>query len=130
MESRLFGTPNTPGGQAQYVCVPRAGGTLYNVQEVLGPYSKKDGTAPKLTDSSLLLLCDILPTGVFAAFQALNHPKVLPMVTSRTYPHGFALPWKEAMHGMATLQPADANLMIAIIGLGPVGIVSSDLYIV
>ncbi|KAG1898200.1 chaperonin 10-like protein [Suillus fuscotomentosus] len=78
VESRLFGTPLTPGGQAQYVRVPRAGGTLYSLQDI------PDGSS--LADSSLLLLCDILPTGVFAAFQALSHAKTLPFTTRQPYP--------------------------------------------
>ncbi|KIJ60274.1 hypothetical protein HYDPIDRAFT_117357 [Hydnomerulius pinastri MD-312] len=125
IESRLFGTPHTPGGQAQYVRVPRAGGTLYNLQGIsatpVASNQETKDTIGKLEDSSLLLLCDILPTGVFAAFQALNHPKTLPMMTSRSYPQssGFAIPEGAVL---APLQPEDKGLTIAIVGLGPVGV--------
>jgi hypothetical protein len=126
VESRLFGTPNTPGGQAQYVRVPRAGGTLYNLEGISAAYVHPDQevkeSIEKLADSSLLLLSDILPTGVFAAFQALNHPKTLPMLTSRSYPQspGAALP---EMGVSVPLKAEDQVLTIAIIGLGPVGVV-------
>ncbi|KAL4080828.1 chaperonin 10-like protein [Scleroderma citrinum] len=127
VESCLFGSPHTPGGQAQYVRVPKAGGTLYNLQEVSAVH---EGTKPDvkefipgLADSSLLLLCDILPTGVFAAFQALNHPKVLPMMRSLPFPHSSACTAGESIYSaMPLLRPGAANLTIAIIGLGPVGV--------
>lgn len=127
VESRLFGTPHTPGGQAQYVRVPKAGGTVYNLQEVSATreIQKLDmkETIPNLADSSLLLLCDILPTGVFAAFQALNHPKILPMVTSLPFPHSSIRTFGDNAHStIPSLRPEATDLTIAIIGLGPVGV--------
>ncbi|KAF8839559.1 hypothetical protein BDN67DRAFT_969870 [Paxillus ammoniavirescens] len=125
IESRLFGSPQTPGGQAQYVRVPYAGGTLYNLEGIsaaaINPNQQIKQVIGSLADSSLLLLCDILPTGVFAAFQALNHPKMLPMLTSRSYPQssGVAIPDHAVL---APLQPEDKALTIAIVGLGPVGV--------
>jgi len=126
VESQLFGTPNTPGGQAQYVRVPRAGGTLYNLEGISAVSVRSDqetkGTIGKLADSSLLLLSDILPTGVFAAFQALNHPKTLPMLTSRSYPQSSGA----ALLGSGVSVPLEAEdkvLTVAIVGLGPVGVV-------
>ncbi|KAJ8582369.1 hypothetical protein M405DRAFT_776598 [Rhizopogon salebrosus TDB-379] len=113
VESRLFGTPVTPGGQAQYVRVCRAGGTLYSLQDI------PDGSS--LADSSLLLLCDILPTGVFAAFQALSHAKTLPFTTRRPYPLSSSL----SQVGDVTFLPSlkgDELLTVAVIGLGPVGV--------
>lgn len=126
VESQLFGTPNTPGGQAQYVRVPRAGGTLYNLEGISAGSVHPDQVAKesigKLADSSLLLLCDILPTGVFAAFQALNHPKTLPMLTSRSYPQSSGTALLESDVSVP-LKAEDQVLTIAIIGLGPVGVV-------
>lgn len=127
VESRLFGIPSTPGGQAQYVRVPRAGGTLYNLDEISSVSARPDQetkqTIGKLADSSLLLLCDILPTGVFAAFQALNHPKIQPMLTSRPYPQSAGAAALES--GLpVSLKPEDKALTIAVVGLGPVGVVS------
>lgn len=126
VESRLFGTPNTPGGQAQYVRVPRAGGTLYNLVGIsaasVRPDEETKETIGRLADSSLLLLCDILPTGVFAAFQALNHPKTLPILTSLAYPQSSGSALLES--GVSVpLKAEDKALMIAIVGLGPVGVV-------
>ncbi|KAI6027542.1 chaperonin 10-like protein [Pisolithus microcarpus] len=125
-ESRLFGTPNTPGGQAQYVRVPKAGGTLYRLDEALAAYTAQELEAqcstPRLADSSLLLLCDILPTGVFAAFQALNHPKTLPMMTSQPYPHSSTLITLKGILAPSLHRPQDTVLLIAVIGLGPVGV--------
>ena len=122
VESQSFGTPNTPGGQAQYVRVPRAGGTLYNLQGVLDASVRPGQEIGKLEDSSLLLLCDILPTGVFAAFQALSHPKTLPMLSSRSYPQSSgATPLESGIS--VPLTAKDKVLTIAVIGLGPVGVV-------
>ncbi|KAI5989044.1 chaperonin 10-like protein [Pisolithus albus] len=126
VESRLFGTPNTPGGQAQYVRVPKAGGTLYSLDEALAAHTAQEHEAqrsiPRLADSALLLLCDILPTGVFAAFQALNHPKTLPMMKSQPYPHSSALITPKGVLAPSLHRPQDTILLIAVIGLGPVGV--------
>lgn len=128
VESRLFGTPNTPGGQAQYVRVPKAGGTLYRLDEALAAHTAQELEAqcsiPRLADFLLLLLCDVLPTGVFAAFQALNHPKTLPMMTSQPYPHSFTLITLKGVLAPSLHRPQDTVLLIAVIGLGPVGVVS------
>ncbi|KAF7975330.1 hypothetical protein HWV62_9765 [Athelia sp. TMB] len=119
---RLFGTPTCPGGQAQYIRVPKAGGTLYSLSNSTADFwatLKAQGARPSLADSSLLLMCDILPTGVFAAFQALNHPKVLPMVTGLPYPAS-SLGTETA--ATSKLTGEDQVLTIAVIGLGPVGL--------
>ncbi|KAH7913440.1 chaperonin 10-like protein [Hygrophoropsis aurantiaca] len=122
--SRLFGTATTAGGQAQYVRVPRAGGTLYRLSDIgsdtcgAGEINKE--TIANLADSSLLLLCDILPTGVFAAFQALNHPKLLPITSALSYPYSSG-PANIASQEFY-LTPQDTTLTIAVIGLGPVGL--------
>ncbi|EKM57942.1 uncharacterized protein PHACADRAFT_116423 [Phanerochaete carnosa HHB-10118-sp] len=104
MHSVLFGIPALPGGQAQYVRVPKAGGTLFKVESVTA--ASKDGSVSCLADSSLLLLADILPTGVFAALQVLQHAKTSPMLTASPYPFG----------------GFDRILTLAIVGLGPVGV--------
>jgi threonine dehydrogenase-like Zn-dependent dehydrogenase len=113
-----------PGGQAQYVRIPKAGGTLYSLSGDFWSTSVHAkatlGTRPEIADSSLLLMCDILPTGVFAAFQTLNHPKVLPIVTGLPYPESTF----RADAGPVKLEVEDMILTIAVIGLGPVGVVS------
>ena len=120
---RLFGTPFTPGGQAQYIRVPKAGGTLYSLSSTGDFWSTSKVEAKgNIADSSLLLMCDILPTGVFAAFQALNHPKVLPMVTGLPYPLSSKLGDGLSAHLTQKLSAADSLLTIGVIGLGPVGI--------
>jgi hypothetical protein len=109
------------------VRVPKAGGTLYSLSSGGDFWSKSsyaiakvnDNARPDIADSSLLLMCDILPTGAFAAFQALNHPKVLPMVTGLPYPESS---FREA--GPGKLGTEDMVLTIAVVGLGPVGLVS------
>lgn len=74
-----------------------------------------------IADSSLLLLADILPTGIFAAVQALNHPKVLPVITGRPWPLSFHHEADESISSI-NLKPEDGILTFAVIGLGPVGI--------
>lgn len=67
-------------------------------------------------------MCDILPTGVFAAFQALNSPKVSPMVRAVSYPLSLQ-PSNTSIAGGNCLQGEDTRLDIAVLGLGPVGMV-------
>lgn len=127
MHATLFGIPNLPGGQAQYVRVPKAGGTLFKVDAVVAMSS--DGSRPELSDSSLLMLADILPTGAFAAIQAVNHAKVSPMLSGIAYPFsayvpsGF-VPDEHANADLAPLSDDDRTLTFAVVGLGPVGVVS------
>lgn len=118
----LFGSPALEGGQAQYVRVPKAGGTLFNLSDSKSWPSElsaemKEKALAGLADSSLLMLADILPTGVFAALQAMNHPKVLPALTGRPWPASF-FPGDPS----ATMLAEDRVLTFAIIGLGPVGL--------
>ncbi|KAI0784577.1 alcohol dehydrogenase [Abortiporus biennis] len=119
--SQLFGIPSLSGGQAQYVRVPKAGGTLFKVDSILAllPPDKER----KLSDSSLLLLADILPTGVFAAVQALQHPKVAPFLTGRPFPFNATfVPEIHESTKPGNLHSSDRKLSIAIVGLGPVGL--------
>lgn len=125
-EGLLFGSPNLEGGQAQYVRVPKAGGTLFNLSDPSTWSSsmskdEKEKALIKLTDSSLLMLADILPTGVFAALQAINHPKVAPVITGRPWPLCFSPPL-EGLGNEVGLKAEDKVLTVAIIGLGPVGV--------
>jgi hypothetical protein len=108
------------------VRVPKAGGTLYSLSGVGDFWSRSSQTnvnaRPELADSSLLLMCDILPTGVFAAFQALNHPKMLPMSTGLPFPASSFR--ADGLNGAEKLGSEDTILTIAVVGLGPVGLVS------
>ncbi|KAJ7639090.1 alcohol dehydrogenase [Roridomyces roridus] len=118
----LFGSPALEGGQAQYVRVPKAGATLFNLNDPHSwssslPAELKATALAGIADSSLLMLADILPTGVFAALQALNHPKVLPALTGRPFPTSF-FPGEAS----AAMVAEDRTLTFAIIGLGPVGL--------
>lgn len=115
--STLFGSPALEGGQAQYVRVPKAGATLFNLSD---PKTWPNSTPTSLADSSLLMLADILPTGVFAALQCLSHPKVQPVLTGKPWP--LSLHPNSATTDSAPLTQEDIRLTVAIIGLGPVGI--------
>ncbi|KAG6837621.1 hypothetical protein H0H93_006142 [Arthromyces matolae] len=126
-EGALFGSPILDGGQAQFVRVPRAGGTLFNLSNpdtwssALAPEEKAQALN-KIADVSLLLLADILPTGVFAALQALNHPKLQPVLTGRSWPLCFSPQVNVSEGNEIELTSEDRILTFAIIGLGPVGI--------
>lgn len=123
IHSTLFGIPILPGGQAQYARIPKAGGTLFNLTAL----AKSNPQVLELADSSLLLLADILPTGVFAALQALQHPKLSPLLTGSAYPSSSFVPesvLKFAELGVVRpLETEDRALTVAIVGLGPVGVV-------
>lgn len=125
----LFGSPKLDGGQAQYVRVPKAGGTLYNLSSptswssLLPAGGDNVGTLLNgIADSSLLLLSDILPTGVFAATQLLAHPKLQPMLTGRAWPPNL---YSKSNSPQPLLSKEDRMLTIGIVGLGPVGVCAS-----
>ncbi|KAF5372412.1 hypothetical protein D9757_011607 [Collybiopsis confluens] len=132
----LFGSPKLDGGQAQYARVPKAGGTLYNLSSPdswSGALSASNANASvsslldKINETSLLLLSDILPTGVFAATQLLAHPKMQAFLQGRAWPNPL-IPNSYAdttANNASTLTTADRFLTIAIIGLGPVGVCAS-----
>ena len=73
----------------------------------------------KLSDSSLLMLADILPTGVFAAVQAINHPKVQPVLTGKPWPLCFS---SGPETNSLSILDEDKVFTAAIVGLGPVGV--------
>ncbi|KAJ3935115.1 MAG: chaperonin 10-like protein [Lentinula lateritia] len=124
----LFGSPKLDGGQAQYVRVPKAGGTLYNLSSpaswssALTATSDVETLLKNISDSSLLLLSDILPTGVFAATQLLSHPKMQPMLTGRSWPSSLNSSSPSIDLGSGLLTQEDRLLTVAMIGLGPVGV--------
>lgn len=121
-QSLLFGSPRLDGGQAQYIRVPKAGGTLFNLSEpdtwssAMSP-SQREAALKTLSDSSLLMLADILPTGVFAATQTINHPKVQPILSGKPWPLCFS----DAAATDGILEE-DKIFTAAVIGLGPVGV--------
>jgi len=107
------------------VRVPKAGGTLFDLDDSSTWSSTlsqdaKEKALVGLTDSSLLVLADILPTGVFATLQALNHPKVAPILTGKPWPLCFNQCDTSGNEVVFTAQ--DKVLTVAIIGLGPVGV--------
>ena len=124
-EGSLFGSPALDGGQAQFVRVPKAGGTLFDLDDSSTwsstlPKDAKEKALIGLADSSLLILADILPTGVFATLQALNHPKIAPMLTGKPWPLCFDQ--FDVGENEVSLTAEDRILTVAIIGLGPVGV--------
>lgn len=111
------------GGQAQYVLVPNAGATLFNLSD---PNTWPNRTVADVSESSLLLLADILPTGSFAALQCLSHPKVQAVLTGNPWPLCLLPSGPPAeIANSAPLTQADRILTLAIIGLGPVGLCTS-----
>ena len=108
----LFGSPRLEGGQAQYVRVPFGGATLFPISAL-----KSEGKS-EIAAHSLLLLADILPTGVYAAIQALSHPKMATLLTGAPWP--YSLPGLAAT-AAATAGTNDDVLHFAVVGLGPVG---------
>ncbi|TBU25558.1 alcohol dehydrogenase [Dichomitus squalens] len=122
--SCLLGIPALPGGQAQYIRIPKAGGTLFSLNSHHVSSSRPVPDLSTLSDSSLLLLADILPTGAFAAIQALQHPKVAPILIGAKYPFGGFVAHRVTARDQTSvgLQAEDRILTIGIVGLGPVGI--------
>lgn len=124
--------------------VPKAGGTLFVINSVVSP-APGDTDLPILSDTSFLLLADILPTGCFAALQTLQHPKILPVLSGARFPLASLTSvlasasgtdddaerierltaYKSIMHDTAwpSMEPEDRVLTLALVGLGPVGMV-------
>jgi hypothetical protein len=86
-----------------------------------------------LPDPTLLLLADILPTGLFVFLQACTHPKLAPIFTG--------IPWlrntghltqDDFLSDISLPYPsaADKILDVGIVGLGPVGLVSFHNYLI
>ena len=113
--SKLLGTTTLPGAQAQYIRIPNAGGSLIPAISFPSPSHEQTLSAEdNLRKEALaLLLADILPTGYFAAKQAWDHPNLSGMLKQiRDCPH----------------QPKiQLAIHLAILGLGPVGLVSLSL---
>ncbi|PFH53888.1 hypothetical protein AMATHDRAFT_136465 [Amanita thiersii Skay4041] len=116
---KLFGSPTLEGGQAQFILVPYGGATLFNLSDPNIWPNRTPTTA--LEDSSLLMLADILPTGVFAALQSLSHPKVQTVLTGKPWP-ACLLPSTTPMADSMTMTQDDKVLTVAVVGLGPVGV--------
>ncbi|KAF8587038.1 alcohol dehydrogenase [Ramaria rubella] len=123
----LFGSQLLAGGQAQYIRVPKAGGTLFKVPPDRATTDEEKAQWTALSDASLLLLADILPTGVFAVTQALYHPNLLPIFNSKpfpvaSFPPGSTTQQSLLIDDLPPLTEEDKKLTIVVIGLGPVGL--------
>jgi hypothetical protein len=117
----LFGSPNLAGAQAQFLRVPKAGGTLHRLSDL----SPREGGVAVETPA-FLVLGDIVPTGYFAAFQAISHPNVQLRLRDRL-PFPFTTGIGKLPGDRDTPIPPhhdDSVLSIAVVGLGPVGVVS------
>ncbi|EJD02537.1 alcohol dehydrogenase [Fomitiporia mediterranea MF3/22] len=131
----LFGSEALPGGQAQYVRVPRAGGVLFVIKSASPSPQHHNELLENLSDPSLLLLADILPTGVFTALQTVQHPNILPIIKGERFPlasvEALSIPGLGETVNLKNrlLDPLWPNMLeedriltIAVVGLGPVGI--------
>jgi hypothetical protein len=86
-----------------------------------------------LPDPTILLLADVLPTGLFVVLQALTHPKLAPIFTGIPWPSNVGrLTWGTLLPGstLPYLSSADKVLDVGIVGLGPVGLVSYCNYLI
>lgn len=98
--------------------MPKAGGHLFSLTAYKAASDSLDMS--KISESSLLLLADILPTGVFAALQVLSHPKLSPVISGKAYPTSLSRPYDEDSTEDGNF---DETLTVVVLGLGPVGIV-------
>ena len=122
IHAQLLGSPSLPGAQAQYVRIPKAGGTLIPVDVKRLVDEKEEVLPPEV----MILLADILPTGYFAvlqAFQHLNLAASLSPVVSGGLSHQGLID-RMFMEEIIDMQGHGlSNTIFAVIGLGPVGIV-------
>jgi hypothetical protein len=73
----------------------------------------------------LILLADILPTGYFAALQAIQHPNLAYAFAHKSFPviPRFVSAFITGGESIK-VEEDDAKLAFAVVGLGPVGLVS------
>jgi len=120
LHSQLLGSPNLPGAQAQYVRIPEAGGTLIPIVTLSSHLRQPLEFRP----DQALLLADILPNGLYAAKQAFQHPNQVPILNATSNGLGFIdKSFQKEIAGVVVTMDNIVN--IAIIGLGPVGLVGS-----
>ncbi|CAE6496839.1 unnamed protein product [Rhizoctonia solani] len=121
--SLLFGSPRLPGAQAQYIRVPYAGGTLFRIPQDDSILGNEPIARIRTSDASLILLGDILPTGYFAALQAIQHPNLAYAFARKTFPviPSFVNAFVTGGESIR-VQENDAKLVFAVVGLGPVGL--------
>ncbi|KAH7344699.1 chaperonin 10-like protein [Rhizoctonia solani] len=121
--SLLFGSPNLPGAQAQYIRVPHAGGTLFRIPQDESILGNEPVARIGTSDDSLILLADILPTGYFAALQAIQHPNLAYAFARKSFPviPNFVNAFVTGGESIK-VQESDAKLVFAVVGLGPVGL--------
>ncbi|KZV61842.1 hypothetical protein PENSPDRAFT_658614 [Peniophora sp. CONT] len=113
IHSILLGQPILPGAQAQYIRIPHAGGSLFALPSNL---------SQELPAPALLLLADILPTGLFVATQALSHAKIAPVLSGRAWPPKLEGYFDDPVDAQAQITDQDRALQLAVVGLGPVGL--------
>ncbi|KAG8680449.1 hypothetical protein FRC09_018224, partial [Ceratobasidium sp. 395] len=105
-----------------YVRVPHAGGTLFKFPPDDAPSSEVT-TWDRVSDASLVLLGDILPTGYFAALQAIQHPNLAYGFAGRPFPApSSSLKASTTDAPLVKLEAEDCKLTFAVVGLGPVGL--------
>ncbi|CCO27401.1 Eukaryotic translation initiation factor 2 subunit alpha Short=eIF-2-alpha [Rhizoctonia solani AG-1 IB] len=122
-DSLLFGSPRLPGAQAQYIRIPRAGGTLFRIPQDESTLGTEPAARIRTSDASLILLADILPTGYFAALQAIQHPNLAYAFAHKSFPviPGFVSAFITGGESVK-VEVDDAKLAFAVVGLGPVGL--------
>lgn len=106
VHSQLLGSPALPGAQAQFIRIPKAGGTLIEMD------------SSDLPPETAILLADILPTGYFATLQAFQHPNLASFL-GRT--NGLVDSYFNT--NVVASAPNKTSVMVfAVVGLGPVGV--------
>ncbi|KAG8713678.1 hypothetical protein FRC11_011461 [Ceratobasidium sp. 423] len=111
------------GVVAQYIRVPHAGGTLFRIPQDDNVLGSEPVARIRTSDASLILLGDILPTGYFAALQAIQHPNLAYAFARKTFPviPSFVNAFVTGGESIK-VQESDAKLVFAVVGLGPVGL--------
>ncbi|TPX68458.1 hypothetical protein CcCBS67573_g07170 [Chytriomyces confervae] len=109
-KSQLFGSVSLSGGQAEFVTVPNAEGTLLCVD-----------TLHVESLHSALLCADILPTGFYAVLQALTHNNLYGVLRAVSLENSIWSPQRALNEAPPVPALEVPVLCIAVVGLGPVG---------
>jgi len=120
--AKLLGSPTLAGAQAQYIRIPKAGGTLISIHAD-GPFNSS--LEEILPPEMAILLADILPTGYFAALQAFQHPNLAFLLSRGDVGLVYQASAEEVVDNSDAKGAYSEGRLItfAVIGLGPVGVV-------
>nr|KAK5441251.1 hypothetical protein LTR18_007095 [Exophiala xenobiotica] len=105
-----FGTQGLAGGQAEYVRVPYADGTLHHAPE-------------SVPDELLIMMSDIFPTGYYGAIRAIEYFDFSPSLSNGdAQSHNTSTTGTTTTHAASKSKQPLSSAVFVCLGCGPVGL--------